>query len=385
MFTLETVLKEKDTFDFRNPVQSFLNRLQAPLRRLSSLLEWTHPLKKDKLADTEDGAISLKSSTATTVETIVEKPKAIPMHSQVDNTQQQLDHAPNISLNVHGGSQSSELLLAAICGLVIQLGVVAFSAFAVYHSTFKTRFEKDGSPVNRWAFPIMAAGTGLLMIGMVACSHIVGHSSQESEVVPRDGNQKMYTLWLQRRHQREWWVETDPGAFAPTQRQPEGGGDRGSEPSDNLNDNTHTAINTPNDAQLMFEVRRKLGELTGWNGPATDTAQAVTRSIDVVMNALVPLGPNFTWDLRIGTSVQQESAIADSSSQSPRVTRMSHRSQPITLRINNDGKRWKADEGDIETISAGGNSKAAINLKNQTMLSEAVIENIRRYQKILGS
>ena len=58
------------------------------------------------------------------------------------------DCAPNISLNLCTSSQPGELLLVAICGIVLQFGMVVFSGFTVYHPSFKRRFHKDDGVVE---------------------------------------------------------------------------------------------------------------------------------------------------------------------------------------------------------------------------------------------
>lgn len=106
--------------------------------------------------------------------------------------------APCVSLNISSDS-IRDLAIVAILGMAIQLGMLAFSAASVYHPSFKNRFQKSDSAVEQWAFPMMATGTGLLVIGMIICSRIVGNYSDEFEILPA-GKQKMHLLWVQREH-----------------------------------------------------------------------------------------------------------------------------------------------------------------------------------------
>lgn len=124
------------------------------------------------------------------------------------------DAAPNVSLNVHGVSKLSDQLFAAVSGLVMQLGVLVFAGITVYHPTLKENFQKGGSPVQRYAFPLMACGTISLCIGVVLCAAVVDHGTEEWELVPipidtpdsksehRPGlkNTPARILWIQPQH-----------------------------------------------------------------------------------------------------------------------------------------------------------------------------------------
>lgn len=70
------------------------------------------------------------------------------------------------------------MLLAAF-GVVVQLGVVVYSAMITYYPPWASIFTKDGEPVIPVAFPIMAAGTYMVAIGMFLCSAIVETSTTE--------------------------------------------------------------------------------------------------------------------------------------------------------------------------------------------------------------
>ena len=91
--------------------------------------------------------------------------------------------APNISLNLHGGSKSGELFAGAIFGVVLQVGILVFCGFTVYHTSFRERFPKEGRHVPQYGFPIMLSGTVLLVIGMMVCSLVVEQSTCEVKYV----------------------------------------------------------------------------------------------------------------------------------------------------------------------------------------------------------
>ena len=76
------------------------------------------------------------------------------------------EEAPNISLNLHGGSDVSELAFYAVLGIVLQVGVLVFSGFVAYHPRLNSKL--GGSSV-RVGFPLQAAGTIFLSLGMFLC------------------------------------------------------------------------------------------------------------------------------------------------------------------------------------------------------------------------
>ncbi|KAF8246995.1 hypothetical protein K440DRAFT_521009, partial [Wilcoxina mikolae CBS 423.85] len=98
------------------------------------------------------------------------------------------ESAPNISLNLHDGSKSGELYTAALCGIILQFGMLVFCGFSIYHPKFSQRFPKNSRPVQGYAFPIMALGTILLMVGMLICSAVVEKSTVEKEYKLDDSN-----------------------------------------------------------------------------------------------------------------------------------------------------------------------------------------------------
>ena len=119
------------------------------------------------------------------------------------------ESAPNISLNIHGSSSTTDLYVFALCGLVLQFGMLVFCGFSVYHPSFSLRFHKGGQKVAAYAYPIMATGTITLAIGMVICSAIVEGSTKEEVYVPvaqgdpvdgSSGSPESRILWLQKSH-----------------------------------------------------------------------------------------------------------------------------------------------------------------------------------------
>ncbi|KAF8241210.1 hypothetical protein K440DRAFT_523789, partial [Wilcoxina mikolae CBS 423.85] len=108
--------------------------------------------------------------------------------------------APNISLNLHGGSKVEDLYAVAACGIVLQFGVLAFSGLAVYYPGWNLRFPKNGRPIQSYAYPLMATGTVLLVIGMIICSWVIEQSTTEEKWVVKGLKPKAHLLWLQKSH-----------------------------------------------------------------------------------------------------------------------------------------------------------------------------------------
>ncbi|KLU85217.1 hypothetical protein MAPG_04247 [Magnaporthiopsis poae ATCC 64411] len=102
--------------------------------------------------------------------------------------------APNISLNSHNQSGRGELRAVAVVATILQLGVLTYSGFATYHPTLT--FQKDGKPIDGYAFPCTAIGTMLLVAGMLACGHVVESSTQEKRYRAREGH-RARLIWLQ--------------------------------------------------------------------------------------------------------------------------------------------------------------------------------------------
>ncbi|KAG0133680.1 hypothetical protein HOY82DRAFT_255446 [Tuber indicum] len=101
------------------------------------------------------------------------------------------DSAPNISLNFCGTKGQRELWLFAILGLTLQFGSLVFIGVARYHHKLNLREDEN----SKYAYPLMAAGTLLLVMGMMACSHVVQASSVETTWV---AEKKFKILWLQK-------------------------------------------------------------------------------------------------------------------------------------------------------------------------------------------
>jgi ankyrin repeat protein len=79
--------------------------------------------------------------------------------------------APNIFLNLRPQKSRGELHLFAAFAIFLQAGVLLFSGCATYYPSM--RYKKGGLPVAHYAYPLTAAGTVFLVVGMLICSFIV--------------------------------------------------------------------------------------------------------------------------------------------------------------------------------------------------------------------
>ena len=103
--------------------------------------------------------------------------------------------APNLSLNIGIKKQSTAVSLAiAVVGFLLQVGVLIFAGVATYY----LKWDKDGSPPESYACPLVITGIVLVCGGMFHCAFLVGQSTKE-DVWHREenhtANPSMY--WIQ--------------------------------------------------------------------------------------------------------------------------------------------------------------------------------------------
>ncbi|CAG7558804.1 unnamed protein product [Fusarium equiseti] len=104
--------------------------------------------------------------------------------------------APNITLNRYLKATQCQLLAVACFGVILQFGVLLYFAFITYHPSLK--FKKDDKDIAGYAFPLASGGTGILVLGMLLCAHVVDHSTEEERYEPSD-SRKMRMVWLQQK------------------------------------------------------------------------------------------------------------------------------------------------------------------------------------------
>lgn len=143
-------------------------------------------------------------------------PEAPPAHSDIkpsnrrklpylDSTGESKPHikpsAPNISLNITESASKTVLWTVAFIGIVLQFGVLLFDGFTTYHPTFKDKFKKNNRPIPKYAFPITAGGTLLVVAGMMICAYVVESATEEVDlhyIREKKVCSCMRLMWLQK-------------------------------------------------------------------------------------------------------------------------------------------------------------------------------------------
>lgn len=123
------------------------------------------------------------------------------------------DMPPNISLNIHGGSNPLALVACAFIATVLQAIVLVWSGILAY-SSFTHRHKLSGlKPLI--GFPLQATGTVLLTLSLVLCAGIINNGSCERHWL-REGESQMGTLGkdqsskekpFNRRDMQLYWIQ----------------------------------------------------------------------------------------------------------------------------------------------------------------------------------
>jgi hypothetical protein len=85
------------------------------------------------------------------------------------------------------GNNLSELHWVAFIGVTLQSAILVFGALITYY----WKWTKGGIPVDSFAFPLTAAGTTALCLGLYLCAHVIEASTREEiwekipEFIPR--------------------------------------------------------------------------------------------------------------------------------------------------------------------------------------------------------
>lgn len=106
----------------------------------------------------------------------------IPWRQEFERLPQNI--SPNLTLNTPTGIPSRKTVsLLVITGLLIQAAVFVVNAFAVY----RWQWVKSGKPIERYAYPLWAAGTGAITIGVWLCGWVVESSTEKMYVAGDQG------------------------------------------------------------------------------------------------------------------------------------------------------------------------------------------------------
>ncbi|KLO82648.1 Uncharacterized protein LW93_9852 [Fusarium fujikuroi] len=119
-----------------------------------------------------------------------------PLASELIVLRNTTTHAPNITLNRHHKVDRGHLYMVASFGILLQIGVLVYFGFITYYPTLK--FKKNNKEVLGYAFPFAAAGTVLLVLGMLLSAHVVNRSTTEERYEPAQGRE-IRMIWLQQK------------------------------------------------------------------------------------------------------------------------------------------------------------------------------------------
>ncbi|KAF5653881.1 ankyrin repeat [Fusarium sp. NRRL 25303] len=119
-----------------------------------------------------------------------------PLASELIVLRNTTTHAPNITLNRHHKVDRGHLYMVASFGILLQIGVLVYFGFITYYPTLK--FKKNNKRVPGYAFPFAAAGTVLLVLGMLLSAHVVNRSTTEERYEPAQGRE-IRMIWLQQK------------------------------------------------------------------------------------------------------------------------------------------------------------------------------------------
>ncbi|KAF8531435.1 hypothetical protein BDD12DRAFT_644176, partial [Trichophaea hybrida] len=109
--------------------------------------------------------------------------------------------APNIALNVSGRRVSDlELMVVAVTGILLQVGVIVFAGFSVLSSPWNENLKKGDKPAQLYAFPLMCVGTVAVVFGVFICAYIVERSTTEVvwKLKEEVNGARVKVAWLQR-------------------------------------------------------------------------------------------------------------------------------------------------------------------------------------------
>lgn len=120
---------------------------------------------------------------------------------------------PNISLNIHGGSNPVELWVYAIFATILQISIFVWSGFITY-SSYAQRHNLTGSKPSV-GFWLQVIGAGLLTLSLIICVGIIDCGSierhwsrtKESRIDMRAKQQFSEKESLNRRDMQLFWIQ----------------------------------------------------------------------------------------------------------------------------------------------------------------------------------
>ncbi|UQC89398.1 uncharacterized protein CLUP02_14927 [Colletotrichum lupini] len=159
-----------------------------------------HKVKNQYFAENESPRNLLRKAMSLNSSTSAEQDKEKLSHSKntaksrIIITRNPRKSSPKITLNSHNITSRTELRIAAVWGVMLQLGLIAYAGCSVHYPSLG--FLKDGEPVAQYAFPCHWAGTLLLVVGLLLGGHVVESSTIE-EVFRPSRKLTAQLVWLQ--------------------------------------------------------------------------------------------------------------------------------------------------------------------------------------------
>lgn len=107
---------------------------------------------------------------------------------------------PNLTFNtLHETPDPKRLIMVAIFGFLFQAGVMAFNALAVYF----WQWPRSRTVVPPWAFPLWAAGTVAITIGVWFCGWVVQSSTRREILIQDSSDRKLQIIFMQQKLEKE--------------------------------------------------------------------------------------------------------------------------------------------------------------------------------------
>lgn len=107
---------------------------------------------------------------------------------------------PNLTFNtLHETPDPKRVIMVAIFGFLFQAGVMAFNSLAVYF----WQWPRSRTVVPPWPFPLWAAGTVAITIGVWFCGWVVQSSTRREILIQDSSDRKLQIIFMQQKLEKE--------------------------------------------------------------------------------------------------------------------------------------------------------------------------------------
>lgn len=107
---------------------------------------------------------------------------------------------PNLTFNtLQETPDPKRVMMVAMFGFLVQTGVVAFNALAVYF----WQWPRSRTVVPPWAFPLWAAATAAITIGVWCCGWVVQSSTRRKILIENSSDRKLQIIFMQQKFEKE--------------------------------------------------------------------------------------------------------------------------------------------------------------------------------------